>query len=457
MENSCISIWLGGILTVLSLLFTVWFLLKPLKTGYWGTFISAGFVIISVVCSFWTKDTANWLLTMICGLSTMIFVVLEKTFEDRKESYHFNKQYSGIQGEYEHLNRLVEEKALSNGKSLIEQCVAHSLDGVRFNMSKFYSYFLQDEKVDCKKEDQNNEKDRRKTFFRYNFKNAHDYIFLSNHKEIVYDEIFSNIFYNVYEKVSENFLAPLVFDTNTKVPEFISTELTRNILEIDGVKCQLNTSRFKPIDFYKNHKNSFVKATSGEKSRRIFIYDETFNTNFDVHKDDLGNEVKGLHPATNSMEIPFVLWLLEWHSQNNLEVGFIPVSSAIRLQHSKPNINSLDFSLTHIEKEDNGKKYIDVIMQIHGQPHKEAFYYLDINYYSLTAFDEKYADTNDKEAEHWGFFKELWNSRDNKINDVNNTILERLKASTLYTSLEGANKTQIDALLSTICVTTDIT
>ena len=359
--------------------------------------------------------------------------------ERSKESYHFYDNYQKIENEYEHLE---------GEKKLVQCYIEKSLNNIRINISKFNTHFLQslidDNKYLTKKKSENIEE-----FFQCNFKNAHDYVFLSNHSEIVNDEIFSDIFYNVYKKISKRFLSPLVFETNTKVPEFISRELDNAILNINGVLCQKNASLFSLKSFYKLNGTEMAKSkrVNDYESQRLFIY-KSDNADFEVETNEVDfKPPTGLNQATKVMNIPIFLWLLEWHEQNGIKVRFISEEEAKKKQYSANDINTLDFSITHIKKPNN--KFIDIVLQINDIPHKEAFYNMDINYYSMTAFTTKEYENDTGEcqdASHYNFFNKLWEQAES----INGTIREKFFAGKFYSNLDNDKKTAIKDIIDRI-------
>ena len=292
--------------------------IKWLKNKHIFSIVSGVLLTISLAFSVTTNEEINWLISCIFALITIVCVVVEKESKYYKTSYHFNDQYKGIQTEYDHIRELLAEKQIENDEKncLINQYVNHSLENTRYNMSLTYSYFLKELIYHTENNDESknkNAKQKRKDFFKYNFNNAHDYLYLSKHKDINI-EIFANIFYNIYERVRKDFLAPLVFETNTKVPEFIAKELDSAISGIPNVKQQLNTSIYTMKGFYDLYKAETPRKIAGVKVRRIFIYKES---DIDKYKIIRGDNVSGINNEIHSVKIPLLLWVLEWHKKND--------------------------------------------------------------------------------------------------------------------------------------------
>lgn len=451
MDEMCIVIVYGAIPTLLSIGIVIWFLIKPPKSRQWLTYISVGLTIISLVVAFTTRAAINWSLSCIFVLITLICLVLEQTFKKRKESYKFFTGYSGIQTEYERIENLIKKKTIcnigNNKEDLIEQCVNFSLENIRHNMSLFYSYFLNESvySTEEKGDKSKKAKRKRKEFFVYNFKNAHDYIYLSKHKDINI-EIFSNIFYSIYERVREDFLAPLLFETNTKVPEFIAKELDNAILGIQNVKKQFNTSKYTMKDFYDLYKTEIPQKIKGVESRRIFIYQNDAIEKYKIITD----EVFGSNPEINLIKIPLLLWVLEWHKKNNIKVGFILEEEASKMQRLEKGISTLDFSITHIEQNDSSSKingFKDIVLKLNGEPRTETFYNIPIKYHSLTAYTEDYEDETADEAEHFNFFNKLWEESQNNISIIRKKLLE---SNSWYSGITDDEKTKIKNVLDKV-------
>lgn len=431
--------WAFLILTIVIGVTTLWY--KPIRITKYSNTISVSITLLGILIPFLLGNIISLPISLLISCILFLFSVIISLLAHNKRSYHFYDQYQDIEKEYEHIDNYKE-------KELVQNCVKASLNNILINLSKFDTHYHQG-LVEDKVITPNKEEDRTE-FFHYNFKNAHDYIFLSNHKEIVYDEIFADIFYNVYKKVSKGFLSPLVFETNTKVPEFISKELDNVILNIDGVLCQKNTSKFSLKNFYQLNREEQAKSKNADnyKSQRLFIY-KNISDSFNVETGTVDFiPPKGLNQETNSMNIPVFLWILEWHEQMGIEVRFIPEEKAKKEKYSRKDISTLDFSITHIKKPENDK-FIDIILQIHGDPHKESFYNMDINYYSLTAFTTKEYDDDtgaSKEPEHYNFFNKLWEEAGKSNANLRSEFMKMF----FFTTLSPADKKNIEDILNRI-------
>lgn len=445
---------------------------RSIKTRHILSIVSSVFFVISLVMSFINNGNENWYITCVFALISVICIIVEKEAVLYKKSYHFNEKYKGIQTEYEHIDSLAREKTkikvklvpnihkirhclctsfqgnndynrqISIQSDLIDQCVNHSLENIRYNMSQFYSYFLKD-MIDSSDDNSSKlTKRKRKDFFHYNFKNAHDYIYLSKHKDVNI-EIFSNIFYGIYEKVREDFLAPLVFETNTKVPEFIAKELDNAILSIPNVTKQFNTSKYSIKNFYDLYKKETPKKTSEVNVRRIFIYKNSSIEDYKIVKPEI--DVTGISTEIENMKIPLLLWVLEWHKKNDIEVRFISDEDAQNLQRTEKNVSTLDFSITHIEQTNIEPKYKDIILQLNGEPQIETFYNLSIKYHSLTAYTEDYDNEDDDDAEHFKFFNKLWEESNKNVEEIRNKLLnDNSWFNSIGTDNQGRIKNVID-------------
>jgi len=451
MENDVTSnilkiILFGVTPTVFACVLVIWFFKKPPKSKNIFTFISSGWTIVSLTISFTTVGLINSLLSCVCILVTLICAVLERTYKDRKISYKFYDEYNEIQSAYEHICKTLEKKnapSTKENKLLLDNCVILSLQKIRLNMAKFLSHFIQGQ-ISTENNDTEEKKitmRKRELFFCYNFENAHDYIYLSNHRDANV-KIFSNIFFGIYGKVKKNFLAPLYNITNTKVPEFIARELDNAILEIPNVKEQYNTSKYTMKDFYNLYYNERVKKNDTIKIRRIFIY-----KNDDIEKYitlETENDNIGKSQVIDNFRIPLLLWVIEWHIINTIEVGFVSEEAASCMQQNEGGISTLDFSITHIEQNDT-TKYKDIILKLGGEPGIQKFYNLEIKYHSLTADTENYDAIDSEDAEHFKFFNLLWNLTTNGNRIIEEKIMN--EKNTWYHSLESNYQDYVNKVL----------
>lgn len=382
-------------------------------------------VVISIICAFITdKQEESIIAAYATGFLSTILIIIEKTTLYDKRQYIFWKKINQIKNEYEPNNRIINDY------------ISEFLDQVEINIKKINTHIRERNILPEKKCTD----ESLATFMRYNSKNTHNYLFLAYHNERISNELFSNIFFNIYKKVSDDFLSPLISKRETVVPEFVANELGDAILKMNGVKSQYNTSIFKFDEFYRIHRIS-IESTTAIDSKRIFIYDENdFLLSFENNKTE---KINGLQGLTKNMDIPLILWLIEWHANHGWKVGFINKNEAKRIQKGKiADIESLDFSVIHIEnithQANSSISYDDIVLTVKDISHDKTFYHIGINYYALTASREGYAkDETLQKAKHLNFFEELWTKKDNDIE-------KKIKRSTFYINLPPDKRENID-------------
>jgi len=430
--------------------------IKPLKTRHAFTIITAVLLVASLALNLAPRVIDNWFISYILALVTTISLIIEKEQSHYKKDYDdsFRKEYENIHVEYKSLMRLAKEKnaitatEYKDSVSLIQQCVNYSLENIRLNMARFYPYFLDDlvgvtnEKVTKK----------RREFLRRNFQNAHDCVFLLSHKKRE-KEIYSSIFYNIYKSVRDRFLEPLASNASIKrVPAFIAKEIDDAILGMpDDVIEQCHTSNYNMEDFYTLYQSESPKKRQKTEVRRIFILKDDIDNQLCVVKQGDEESVRPYSPTLPlEQQKLLLLWILEWHKNNNIRVAFIFEDEIKEYQQRKQNVNTLDFSITHIKVSDNPLQHKDIIIKV-LDPHSQRtvpFYGIPIKFHSLITETEDYGNTTDDDAEHFRFFNDMWDLSTNKshVDQVRNKLL----TSQWYINLKIADQASIQTLLNSI-------
>ena len=337
-----------------------------------GSWISIILMFVSLILTIYNYD--NYFLGILIAAYFLLLTIFFEVLEKSKKSYYFFNKYERIQREYD--NCIAADEAINN--SLIEKHISKMLDSLIESISSLHPLLL-NTKNNC---DENS----LKSFVNHIGSNSKNYLLLCCDNKDIYSKTFSNIYLNIFSKINEDFLSPLlptgVEKHKFKAPEFLSNEISKALIMSDGFNSQYNTCTQSWEQFLDNINEPIkdTKSTTINRFRRLFICSEIPNTN----DENLKKVVK-------------------WHNNNKWDIKYI-------LDNEIPpydlSVQSKDFSIITI----NNSSYI---LRITGEPIKEHIYNLQVSFYLIEI------SHSPKEVEIYNtLFKELWrNANEIKLSE----------------------------------------
>lgn len=299
-------------------------------------------------------------------LLSMMFNILKKS----RVSYTFYKQYERIQKEFD--NCINSNEAINN--SLIEKHIDKMLDSLVENISSLHPLLLSTTN--------NYYEDNLKSFVNHIGTNSRNYLILCCHNKDIYSKTFSNIYLNIFSKINEDLLSPLlptgVEKHKFKAPEFLSNEISKALIMSDGFNSQYNTCTQSWGQFLDNI-NEPIKDTKKNNSmnrfRRLFICSEVPKSNDEYFKK-----------------------VVKWHNNNNWDIKYILDKEILPYDS---DIQSKDFSIITIYES-------SYILRITGGPIKEYLYNIQVNYYLI-----ELSHCQKEVKTYNGLFTDLWSKAQN--------------------------------------------
>ena len=295
-----------------------------------------------------------------------------KLLPKTKDSYKFNKQYDGIQNQWDSIeNNNVDIKVKSSFVEESLKSIAMSITHPDVQMNQ-----VTDKKV----------KDFAKTAGTV----PRDYILLCSNQNVIFNRVFAWLYKYLFEEYKKKVLSPIQSTSTGTVdliiPEFVSNGLTQAIINNESsVQYQHNTSVVNSLSEFENNvevgtelKGNIekIKRKKNNFLQRIIINDEFKEDN----------------------QKALVEKIIKWHEKSYVDLKFIFKGTAENIMKKYSTIGRLDFSVIKMVNE---SEYF--ILGADKLPNDSYFAGQNHEMYAVKCTSSSEEPENDK------LFDELWN------------------------------------------------
>lgn len=317
----------------------------------------------------------------------------KKLLPETKLAYKFNKQYTGIQKQW---NSIEDKKVDTKVKSgFIEGCL-HSIE------STIAHTMVQENPISD---------NRIKGFVETVGSVSGDYILLCSNKNVIYNKIFAWLYKYLFEEYKISVLSPIHSTTigtaNLIIPEFVSNGLTQAVIKNEkNVQYQHNTSVVRTLSEFENNVEAGTelkgKIKEIKRSKKNFLQRIIINNSFkDSDQQDIVEKI------------------IKWHENSNVDLRFISATTAEEIKNHYSTVERLDFSV--IKMVDESEYFI---LGADKLPH---------NSYFAGQWHEMYAvkcASYSEEPENNKLFDELWEKAETANLEYASGVLSKITFNT---------------------------